>query len=430
MRIFFHMNISVFDVFTAGGMPSITYNARENLGLEKKLKTRLGMKGKVLSVTGPTKIGKTVLWKKVIPEEKRVHILGGSIRREEDIWESILSALKGYSKWTEETAAEEETKTAEGITAGVDGSFLGVIKLRTKYNNTSTIGEKETTKKAISYSVSPMHVALDLLRHNDLILIIDDFHYIDKQVQGNVIRALKDPVAEGLKLIISSVPHRDHDALKAEREMTGRVYQIKVPIWTNEDLNEIAVTGFKELNLNCPKEVIEIFVKESYNSPHLMQEFCLNLCLENEIFEQKPSIFDVTVPTDYNAFFQDIVESSTSKEIYQKLVCGPLSTSRDRKVRQFKNGSEGDIYTAVMHALAELLDHNTISAEIIKNKLQEILEPSHVPQINIIKTALNQMTSIAKDHVEGLAEPPIDYRDELLHIVDPFFSYYLKWCDK
>jgi len=422
--------LEVFDVFTAGGMPSITYNARTNLGLVKRLSQRLGMKGKVLSITGPTKIGKTVLWKKVIPEDKRVHILGGSIRKEEDIWESILSKLNGYAKWTEEHSEEEEKKKADAVNAGVDGTIMGVIKMRAGYTNTSTTGEKQTTKTAISYSVPPMHIALYLLTNNDLILIIDDFHYIDKEVQANVIRALKDPIAEGLKLIISSVPHRDHDALKAEKEMTGRVYQLKVPAWDVSDLREIAEKGFIALNLKCAPEIIDTFITESYQSPHLMQEFCLALCLENDITVKQDSLVDLNAPSDYEAFFEEIVDTSTSKVIYEKLVAGPPSTQRDRMIRQFKNGSEGDIYVAVMHALAELLHLDSISPDVIKTQLQTILEARHVPELHLIKNTLNQMSLIAKEYVEDTSEPPIDYKDELLHMVDPFFSFYLKWCEK
>ncbi|MED4011125.1 hypothetical protein P4606_10660 [Priestia aryabhattai] len=422
--------LDVFDVFTAGGMPSVTYNERTNLGLVKRLSQRLGMKGKVLSITGPTKIGKTVLWKKVIPEDKRVHILGGSIRKEEDIWDGILSKLNGYVKWTEEQSEEEEKKRAEAVGAGAEGTIMGVFKMKANYTNTGTTGEKQTTKTAISYSVPPMHAALYLLTHNDLILIIDDFHYIDKEVQANVIRALKDPVAEGLKLIISSVPHRDHDALKAEKEMTGRVYQLKVPAWDVADLREIAEKGFNALNLKCAPEIIDTFITESYQSPHLMQEFCQSLCLENDITTKQDSLVDLDPPSDYEAFFEEIVDTSTSKVIYEKLVAGPPSTQRDRMTRQFKNGSEGDIYVAVMHALAELLHLDSISPDVIKTQLQTILEARHVPELHLIKNTLNQMSLIAKEYVEDTSEPPIDYKDELLHIVDPFFSFYLKWCEK
>ena len=418
--------MEMVDVFTAGGLPSVTYHVRDNLGLERKLTQRLKVGGKVISMTGPTKIGKTVLWKKVIPEDKRVFVPGGNIREEIDVWNHILSELGYHSSWTEEQSNEEETKKGDSVGAGVQGTVLGVIKLKTDYKHTHTKGEKQSAKTAKSFSVSPIQTAINLLVENDLVLVIDDFHYIDREIQTRVIRAIKEPITTGLRVLICAVPHRDHDALKAERDMAGRGFQIPVAPWESIDLKEIAEKGFNALNLTCSPEIIDTFVQESYKSPHLMQEFCLTLCFENSIEEEQQNPTQLQAPSNYDAFFEEIVNSSTSKEIYEKLLEGP--NNRDRKTRYFKNGSEGDIYTAVMHALADLLDSSAISPDVIKRKLQEILEPSSVPNINSIKTVLQKMSDIARDTVDG--EPPVDYQDNLLHVVDPFFSFYLKWCEK
>ena len=80
---------NVGQVFIAGGQPTITYNARASLKLEAKLKSYLVTGHKALSVTGPTKSGKTVLCRKVIPKDEGIWINGGEISSEQDFWDRI-----------------------------------------------------------------------------------------------------------------------------------------------------------------------------------------------------------------------------------------------------------------------------------------------------------------------------------------------------
>lgn len=418
--------LRIREVFTAGGIPDVTYNDRSNLELESKLLEALALGSRVISITGPTKIGKTVLWKKAIPVDKRVFVPGGIIREEEDIWNHILTKLEHHLSWTEEQTSEEESKQADALSGGVQGSLFGVAKLKTDLKNTTTKGKKQISKISKSFSVSPIDTAIELLKNNNLTLVVDDFHYIDRNIQSNFIRAIKDPITTGLDVIICAVPHRDHDALKAEPEMTGRVFQLPIKPWEQHELREIAEKGFNALNLTCSSNIIDTFIKESYKSPHLMQEFCAQLCVKNRIFEEQTSPTTLQPPTSYQTFFEGIVNSSNSKEIYETLLEGPSNS--DRKMRQFQNGSEGDIYLAIMHALAELLGLDTITPDLIRGKLREILEPTSVPTLHQVKGTLKKMAELAKDSVPG--EPPVDYQDNLLHVVDPFFSFYLKWCDK
>jgi len=417
------------EVFTAGGIPTFTYNDRPHLELESQLQERLAMGNKVISITGPSKIGKTVLWTKVIPENECVFVPGGNIREEKDIWNYILSALDHHSSWTEEEASEEETKQADSLSGGIQASVFPLVKAKADLRNTTTTGEKQTAKTSKSYLVLPSKTATDLLVSHGLTLVIDDFHYIDRKIQSDFIRVVKDPVARrGLGVIICAVPHRDHDALKAEPEMNGRVTQLPIEPWSSDELKEIAEKGFHTLNVSCPPETIDVFIRQSYKSPHLMQEFCSYLCVKNRIFRQQATPITLQQPPNYIKFFKEICNNSTSKQMYETLLKGPETGNRKRKRVEFESGMEGDIYLAIMHALAALLDSNAISTDAVRTKLGDILVPSDVPTKKVVQNTLQKMADIAKESVPG--EPPVDYQDDVLHVVDPFFSFYLKWCDK
>lgn len=71
--------MKVNEVFISGGFPINTYNPRKELKLEDSLVDYLETGHKLISITGPTKSGKTVLSTRVIPDESCVFVDGGSI---------------------------------------------------------------------------------------------------------------------------------------------------------------------------------------------------------------------------------------------------------------------------------------------------------------------------------------------------------------
>jgi len=81
-------------------------------------------------------------------------------------------------------------------------------------------------------------------RHTYNPLVVDDFHYIPRDMQGSIVRALKPLIFNGLPVVIIAIPHRRYNALKVEKEMTGRISPIEIPIWSDAELQFISDTGF------------------------------------------------------------------------------------------------------------------------------------------------------------------------------------------
>jgi hypothetical protein len=72
---------------------------------------------------------------------------------------------------------------------------------------------------------------------------------METKLQQAIVRGLKASVFEGLPVIFASVPHRAFDAVRVEKEMTGRVEHVTIPFWSQEELEGIAGTGFAALNV-------------------------------------------------------------------------------------------------------------------------------------------------------------------------------------
>lgn len=90
-------NYQLSQVFVAGGQPSYTYIDRQISQNQTTLATRirqyLSAGHKALTVTGPTKSGKTVLCRKVVPKTEGIWVEGGDIQNDEDFWLQIAAQL-------------------------------------------------------------------------------------------------------------------------------------------------------------------------------------------------------------------------------------------------------------------------------------------------------------------------------------------------
>lgn len=407
------------DVFIAGGMPRVTYNPRNNLKLEDTLNDYLDSGYKLISVTGPTKSGKTVLVNKVIPTDKCILISGGAITQDNDFWSIILDELDvsmpdSYTL----TESNKDTTTASTSTGLNMFGFSGKVGL--------TGGEEEAHTKSNSFRklTSLKQRAIKALEQHLPIIVIDDFHYIEQGVQRQIVRALKQPIFNGLRVVIIAVPHRAYDALKVETEMTGRVTQLSIKLWELDELKQIAYSGFKELNVECSDDIISIFAAESFGSPNLMQEFCSRLCKMNGIVETQNATKKLMVANERD-FFEDIVNTVTSKVAFERLAKGPRQRA-DRIQRKLTSGENVDIYSAILHAIAETGPNTVISYEELRKSLRGVMQ-GELPKGNEITRVLAKMDEIAKTLT---GEPVIDWDkdDTRLFISDPYFAFYLKWA--
>src|SRR5262245_55679013 len=97
--------ISVHDVFVPNGVPTYTYVDRSDLKLERRLRDALEVARMVVSISGPSKSGKSVLIHKVIEADLLIKLTGASIHSAEDIWDQAL-------RWMGEPVTRSTTNTS------------------------------------------------------------------------------------------------------------------------------------------------------------------------------------------------------------------------------------------------------------------------------------------------------------------------------
>jgi hypothetical protein len=409
--------ILVRQVFVPGGFPKYTYQKRDQYKIEDKLTDALNRLNKFIAVAGPTKSGKTVLVQKVVPESDCVWIDSGHISSVQDVWDLILSELELPSTIVESRSQQKEDTATLEIEAGFKPGGIGAATKNQDSSKTS-----KAAGKALTFQKSGAKSTIAALTASSKILVIDDFHYLSQEIQSSLIRALKPAVFKGLQVVILLIPHRMHQAALAEMDVDGRTHTIPIPEWQPDELFSIAESGFKTLRLQCSATTIDSLVRECFASPHIMQDFCSSLCAAHKInhaYIGNPPLPSITIPQPPENFFKELA-LSISPEAFKALRKGPERTNR--KPRDLTTGGTVDTYEAVLLALHELEGATPIDWAKMRRALQGILK--EVPQQHEVTRALENMYEIARER-EG--EPVIDYVQGELHLVDPFFRFFLKW---
>lgn len=407
------------DIFVPGGFPRHTYNPRAARNLERRLGEVAENLCKLATVTGHTKSGKTVLVRSAYPSEASVWIDGGSISEEEDFWSGIVEKLDLFQSAEK---GQSKGKTSEfGTEASGQINFL-IAKGNTKL--TGKVGRGSGTSTGASREVTSRITALAGLREANLPLVIDDFHYLSRELQASLIRALKALIFDGLPVILIAIPHRRYDALKVEKEMTGRLHPVEIPLWESDELAFIPQTGFPLLNCVVSESTVQSFVDEAIGSPHLMQDFCRSLCRKFGVKTNEDGQTLQPSEEDLKSIFSEVAET-IGRPIFEKLARGPRQRT-DRIARKLNNGTEVDIYGLVLHALAHVRPGLvTLEYEELRTALRAIAKDP--PQLHEVARVLKHMATIAAS--DESSTPVIDFEEheKVLHLTDPFFAFYLRW---
>ena len=107
-------------VFTPTDVPTITYVERTSKNYEEELRRAFEVPKMVVSISGPSKSGKTVLVTKVVSKDNLIHLYGASIKTADDLWKNVLAWMGGPIELTE-TSGSRKSGTVSGKAEGKAG---------------------------------------------------------------------------------------------------------------------------------------------------------------------------------------------------------------------------------------------------------------------------------------------------------------------
>src|SRR5262249_21614130 len=138
------------------------------------------------------------------------------------------------------------------------------------------VSADKSSSTAQKYSMTALDAIVSEIGDSDYVVFVDDFHYIERNVQDQIGKQIKAAAEKGIRICTASVPHRSDDVVRSNPELRGRVTAIDMSYWTTDELEQIAFRGFRELNVDLAPAVVRALANEAFGSPQLMQAICLN----------------------------------------------------------------------------------------------------------------------------------------------------------
>ncbi|MCO4113148.1 MULTISPECIES: ATP-binding protein [Aeromonas] len=415
--------MKVSDVFTPGRYPTYTYVDDHLQDKRTQLLDTLDAGAMLVSISGPSKSGKTVFIEECLGRTSLIQVTGAGVTEASDLWMRVFDIIG-----TEVPSAISNVTSAQSSVGGkgaIEGGIL-VAKGKAEVSIDRTNTKSQTTSASLASDC--LQLLIRELTNTDFVVFIDDFHYIPREVQVEVARQIKEAIRNNVKFICASVPYHSDDVIRSNPDLRGRVFTIDFEYWGGETLKKIAYKGFLELGIDYRDTAIEHLAAEAAGSPQLMQYLCLNACHELGLkFKGEKTIApeQLDAPDLHEKICGRTVQSTDYGSVVQLMKEGPKTRGSDRNLYFTTFGWNGDVYRLLVKAIS--LDppkltfrYSPLSERILGMCTRES------PSGSSITSACSHSAKIVND-AAGTKIVEWDGEHDVFDIRDPYFLFYIRW---
>jgi hypothetical protein len=407
------------EVFTPKGEPSVTYVDDHLIDKGKSLLQDLSAGPCVVSLSGPSKSGKTVFIEKTLGRDQLIKVNGAGVKSAEALWLKVFAVIGTPIK----VVATTEKNNTSAFGAKVEGSVPLIAKGEASTMGTWGSKNTEASETAVDY----VALLVKDLGNTGYIVFIDDFHYINPEIQQEIAKQIKEGIEGKVQFVCASVPYRSDDVLLANADLRGRAYKVDFEYWDHAELAKIANVGFAAMNFNVSPAVIDALASEAAGSPQLMQTLCLNLCFDVG-HESRPDA-PVNIEAN-NDLIARVCRRTTANNDYSSTVAamkdGPKIRGKDRKSYVLQTSQAAmDVYPLILRGIACNPPLLTLKASDLTARVQGLCMGEQ-PGSGSIANSCTHIVSIANE-AEGRQVIEWDTERDLLDIRDPYLLFFLRW---
>lgn len=408
------------EVFTPGKLPQVTYIDDHLKERAKILTDALETGAAVISISGPSKSGKTVFIEKTIGKDRLIQVTGAGITESSKLWDRVFDIVG-----TPIARSATSTSGFDGTIGGKVGGEAGILA--------SATGELSATGKWAKSNSEQTDLAVDYLQllirelgGTELVVFIDDFHYIPRDVQVEVSNQIKEAIRNDVIFVVASVPYHSDDAIRANPDLRGRTVKLDFDYWKSDELCKIAEKGFGTLQVLASPAYVQALASEAAGSPQLMQSLCLTTCFENDVREtQDPRKH---IASDRDAIGKVCTRTAATSDYSStvaKMKDGPKTRGQDRKSYLTRDGSVVDVYPLILRAIALDPPELTQRYPNLQRRVQSLCAKEQ-PSGSSVTGACSHIASIANES-ENRNIIEWDAENDVFDIRDPYLLFYLRW---
>ena len=216
------------DVFTPKGEPSVTYVDDHLVDKGKRLREDLSAGPCVVSLSGPSKSGKTVFIEKTLGRDNLIKVNGAGVKSAEALWLKVFAVIGTPIRVIETTEKNNTSAFGTKVAVGVP------IVAKCEVSSLGTWGSKKAA--ALETAVDYVALLIKDLGNTEYVVFVDDFHYIDAAVQQEIAEQIKEGIEGKVQFVCASVPYRSDDVLLGNADLRGRAYKVDFKYWALAEL--------------------------------------------------------------------------------------------------------------------------------------------------------------------------------------------------
>jgi hypothetical protein len=407
----------ISQIFPSVGKPTITYVQRNEGENERLLLDGLRSMGQICILTGPSKTGKTSLYKKIVPEISKSELI---IRCSKDLtagefWSRALQQLD-FKRIYEETKSWGINCETE---IGVDGEFGWSWFAKVTGKFTQKFGGNKNSEDKYQYINAEVSASdlVPLLTKLPVQLVVEDFHYLPYDTQVEIFQQWKQFVDEGVSVLVVGTTHRAIDIARANSDLTGRVRIIETSSWSQNDLKLILKAGFEYLDIKLSNRTLDIISEASVGLPILTQQIAHEVCSSKLIRskEDKPNSPGINLE-DVNKAMSTVCTTlyATYDTHYDRLIVGPRKLARKYDTYLLILAS------FVLEPVSFTLDRSTLTKRINILPIEADKRPPPAAVNASLKALLKFQEKMGVTLLEWFPN------DNRLYVTEPSFLFYLR----
>jgi hypothetical protein len=376
-------------------------------------------KDKIIVVHGSSKQGKTSLRKRWLIEDKDYILIQCSNKwKLGDLFAKVLKSagfrLEGATTSRLETSGKLEGKIDVGLFGkGVSATVEGDVKKST-----------ESLSQKISVDINDVGDIISALKETGFskFIVLEDFHYLEKDVQSDFSIALKNFYENSKVIFIIVGIWVEQDRLIAYNgDLAGRVIPISVDIWNRNDLSKVIHAGEALLNISFSQQIFDDVIQYCNESVYILQESCYRICEKLGIGKTQKEMREIKDGINVQDIVKDIVNLQSSR--YMSFFTHFDAGFQKTELAMYK----WILYTLLKSSETQLSKGLTLN-EIYQLIISKHPKGSELNQGNLTQALQNVSNLQIQKNIQPLV---IDYDNTnlKLNVVDNGFLIWMKYQD-
>lgn len=396
------------EVFVPVGFPENTYVIREDL--EIRINAAKINRGKHILIYGPSKSGKSNLWRKYFKKDERVKIPISSTKTIDDIYAEILNELEAF--YTSESSESSSLKAS--FLSEVKSSLASFFSARVQASVEATQREEERRVPVAQNVIAP-NLVIKYLKPTNKTVILEDFHYANEQLKKQLSQDLKAFSDEECQFVMISVQHKNTDLVIYNQDLQHRISNIMVGFFNSTELELIINTGCNLLSIEFNEDLKIAIINESMQSAAITQDICQKICLFINVAE---TLRDRIIIEDIALMEKSCIYiAEDNKSFYETLVKNIAAGGRS-------NGStEKYKWFLKMIQRCNIPETGLLNTQV----LQLLRDLGHD---SIDQTSVTQGLKYLPKLLERRGLPPVfDYDEDhkTMYLLDKYMKFVFRW---